>query len=159
MSRDPDCSITLPGPPPVRVASLGNEAHRLLDLPVHLGHLCYAANPLVDSGAIHNFIGEHAVIAAGLTIEVNAPILPVRLANGDVHQSKGTVTTTVAFSAHVMHTCTFHVVSLAMDCIQGMLWLRGTSPAIDWTTHRILWKHEGNVFWTFGRGATSGGVP
>ena len=158
MSWASHCPLTLPGPPPVRVASLGHEAHRLLDLPVHVGPNRYAANALVDSGATHNFIGEHAVLAAGLTIDVDAPLLPVRLANGAIQQSKGTVTTTVAFSAHVTQTCLFHVVSLAMDCILGMPWLRGTSPAIDWTTHGVLWEHDGNIFWTFGRGAPSGGV-
>ena len=40
-----------------------------------------------------------------------------------------------------------------MDAILGLPWLRGVQPAIDWQTQRVLWEHEGDVVWVYGRGA------
>ena len=31
--------------------------------------------------------------------------------------------------------------------------MRSVEPAIDWGLQRVLWEHEGNVVWVFGRGA------
>ena len=79
-------------------------------------------------------------------IQKHATSQNVCLANGAIQQSSGMVTTTVAFAEHVVLTCTFHLVLIAMDCILGMPWLGGTSPAFDWPTHQVLWEHQGSVF-------------
>ena len=52
-----------------------------------------------------------------------------------------------------MQVWDFWVVTLAMDTILGLPWLRGVQPAIDWQALHVLWEHKGDVIWVFGRRA------
>ena len=59
--------------------------------------------------------------------------LQVRMANGELCTSQGLARNVqVEFAPGVTQVWDFWVVSLAMDAILGLLWLRGVQPAIDW---------------------------
>ena len=69
---------------------------------------------------------------AGLVLDTSQR-LQVRMADGELRASQGPARNVrVEFAPGVTQVWDFWVVSLVMDAILGLPWLREVQPAIDW---------------------------
>ena len=92
-------------------------------------HTCVV---LVDSSTSHCYLLATVARAAGLLLDTSQH-LQVRMAAGELHASQGLAhDAQIGFVPGVAQVWDFWVVSLAMDAILGLPWLRGVQPAIDW---------------------------